>query len=94
MPANPDPQTSAGELVAVMQVRVRFIHDGEWAQICRGSAESLMVYPREDGTFSIGRPSGECWRDLNQQTGFANMQAAIDQAVWLAETPDCLRRVW
>ncbi|WP_343518077.1 hypothetical protein [Sphingomonas sp.] len=54
-----------------------------------------MVYPREGGTFSIGRPAGAaCWRDLDRQTGFANMQAAIDQAVWLAEEPDMLRQVW
>lgn len=75
---------------------ISFIHDGEWAQVGRPSGgESLMVYPREDGTFSIGRPSGPaCWRDLAQQTGFENMQAAIDQAEWLAETPDMLRSVW
>ncbi len=79
-----------------MSPQVRYIHDGEWAQVCRpGGGESLMVYPREGGTFSIGRPAGAaCWRDLDRQTGFANMQAAIDQAVWLAEEPDMLRQVW
>lgn len=75
--------------------QVHYIHDGEWAQVCIGAGNSLMVYPREDATFSIGRPSGAgSWRDLDRQTGFENMQAAVDQAMWLAETPDVLRRVW
>lgn len=74
-------------------VEVRFIHDGEWATI-----ESLAVYPREENkpvTYSIGRPEAPgCYRDLDRQTGFENMQAAIDQAIWLVETPDMLRAVW
>lgn len=65
------------------QVLTRFNDDATWAFVRKeGSAASLAIYPREDGTFSIGRPSapGE-WRDV--ETGFANMQAAIDQAEWL-----------
>lgn len=75
---------------------IRYIHDGEWAIV-----GSLAVYPRDEDTsrvettWSIGRPAGPGgYRDLDRQTGFQNMQAAIDQAVWLAETPDMLRSVW
>jgi len=58
-----------------------FSHDGEWAFVGR-----LAVYPRPDGTFSIGRISGaRDYRDI--ETGFANMEAAIDQAVWRADNP-------
>lgn len=76
---------------------VRYIHDGEWALVGLGGASSLAVYPREERkpvTYSIGQmaPSGE-WYDLIDQTGFENMDAAIDQAIWLTETPDILRRV-
>lgn len=70
-------------------VQVEYIHDGEWAKVGR-----LMVYPREDGTFSIGRPDGDNWRDLKQRTGYANMQAAIDHAVFLNGEPDLLERLW
>lgn len=78
-----------------MATEVRFIYEGEWAQVSCGSGTSIAVYPREDHTYSIGRPDVPgCWRDLDRQTGFANMQAAIDQAVWLAEEPDMLRQVW
>lgn len=63
------------------QPEVTFVHDGEWARVGR-FPRSLMVYPRDDGSFSIGRNSapGE-WRDV--ETGFANMQAAIDHAAWM-----------
>lgn len=79
-----------------MSPEIKYVHDGEWAQVCRsGGGESLMIYPREDGTFSIGRPAGAaCWRDLVGQTGFASMQAAVDQAILLAEDLDALRQVW
>jgi hypothetical protein len=43
---------------------------------------NLAVYPREDGTFSIGRRGGFDCRDV--ETGFANEQAAVDHAVWMA----------
>lgn len=79
-----------------MSAEVTFIHDGEWARV-----NQLAVYPRDEDTqrkpttYSIGRPDGaRSFRDLAGQTGFENMEAAIDQAVWLAETPDMLRRVW
>lgn len=79
-----------------MPVEVEYIHDGEWARV-----GSLMVYPRDDDTsrkpttYSIGRIAGaRCWQDLDRQIGFENMQAAIDQAAWLVETPDILRQVW
>lgn len=56
---------------------IRYSHDGEWAFVGR-----LAVYPREDGTYSIGRIAGA--RDYcDVETGFANQQAAIDQALWL-----------
>jgi hypothetical protein len=58
---------------------IRFAFDGEWA-LSRGGG--IAVYPRDDGTYSIGRISGACdWRDV--ETGFANMQAAIDHAEWM-----------
>lgn len=68
-------------------VLTSFNSDATWAFVRRaGSASSLAVYPREDGSFSIGRPSAREWRDV--ETGFENMQAAIDQAEWLVtETP-------
>lgn len=56
---------------------VRYSRCGEWAYV-----GGLAVYPRPDGTFSIGRVSGaRDYRDV--ETGFANQQAAVDHAVWM-----------
>lgn len=60
--------------------RISYSRDGEWAFVA-----GLAVYPRQDGTFSIGRVSGaRDYRDV--ETGFANQQAAIDHAIRMAAT--------
>lgn len=54
-----------------------WLHDGEWARV-----RDLYIYPR-DGKFHIGKLSGaRDYRDV--ETGFDNMQAAIDHARWMA----------
>jgi hypothetical protein len=66
-----------------MAANVTFSHDGTWAFI----SPNLAVYPREDGTFSIGKRSGA--RDYcDVDTGFVNMDAAIDHAEWLIRRHD------
>jgi hypothetical protein len=58
---------------------VRFSWDATWAYI-----GNMAVYPRDDGSHSIGRLAGaRTYIDI--ETGFANQQAAIDHAVWLSE---------
>lgn len=57
-----------------------WLQDGEWARV-----GGFYIYPRDDGQFFIGRPTGAgeyCDIDL---PGFANMQAAIDHARWMVE---------
>lgn len=55
-----------------------WLHDGEWARCGR-----YRVYPRDDGSYSIGALSGvREYRDV--ETGFQNMTAAIMHANWMA----------
>jgi hypothetical protein len=57
----------------------------DWAYVGpRHSRSHLAIYPRQDGTWSIGKPdTGRTYRDV--ETGFANPQAALAHAVWLFE---------
>jgi hypothetical protein len=56
--------------------KVRYKDD--WAFI----SPNFAIYPREDGTFSVGKSSGA--RDYcDVETGFANQQAAVDHALWM-----------
>ena len=64
-------------------IPVNFADD--WAYVGpRHSAGHFAIYPRQDGTWSIGKPdTGRTYRDV--ETGFANQQAAIDHALWMVE---------
>jgi hypothetical protein len=82
MPASPD---TLAQTEAQTPASVEYIFDGEWARV----GGRLYVYPRDDGTFSIGRRESGSVNDDNLcvydvETGFENMQAAVDQAEWLA----------
>ena len=46
--------------------------------------DHLAVYPRDDGTFSVGQPTGKPREYYDVSVGYENQDAAIDQAIWFA----------
>lgn len=63
-----------------MMAHIGFSRDGTWAYI----SFNMAVYPRDDGTHSVGRLDG-ARTYVDVETGFPTQQVAIDRAVWLSE---------
>ena len=67
--------------MAEAEQQVTFSDNGEWVFVGR-FPHRLAIYPRDDGSYSIGK-SVDVSSAIDVETGFANIQAAIDHASWM-----------